>query len=208
MDFLCRAILLLAASSWIVVGEAQAQQPIPSGPIREGALSFDGHATTGDFTGTTTTVTGEMTGGAELASVRGWVEAPVGTLVTGNAKRDRDLNKSMESGKYPTIRYELVAVVPGEVRGDTVAVTLHGYFLIHGVRQDAAIPATVLFLDDGIRVRGETPLNLKNYKIGGLTKMLGMLKMHEDILVHVDLTFGSAPTGGMPPPIGVTGSSR
>jgi polyisoprenoid-binding protein YceI len=208
MEFLRRVILLLAASSWIAAGQAQAQRPIPSGPIREGTLSFEGHATTGDFTGTTSTVTGEMTGSTELASVRGWVEAPVHSLVTGNGKRDRDLNKSMESGKYPTIRYELVAVVPGEVRGDTVAVTLHGYFLIHGVRQDAAIPATVLFLPDGIRVRGETPLNLKTYKIGGLSKMLGMLKMLEEIRVHVDLTFGSVPTGGTPAPIGVAGSSR
>jgi polyisoprenoid-binding protein YceI len=195
MKFLRRVILFLAASSWILAGDAQAQRPIPSGPIRGGTLSFDGHATTGDFTGTTTTVTGEMTGGVELAAVRGWVEAPVQTLVTGNGKRDRDLNKSMESEKYPTIRYELVGVVPGEARGDTTTVTLQGYFLIHGVRQHAAIPATVLFLGDGIRVRGDTPLNLKAYKVGGLSKMLGMLKMQEDIQVHLDLTFGSAPTG-------------
>jgi hypothetical protein len=192
MDFLHRAILLLAASACVASGNALAQQPIPGGPIREGTLSFDGHATAGDFTGTTTTVTGEMTGGVELASVRGWVEAPVITLVTGNGKRDKDLNKSMESERYPTIRYDLVAVVPGEVRGDTATVTLHGYFLLHGVKQDAAIPATVLFLPDGIRVRGETPLNLKTYKIGGLSKMLGMLKMHEEILVHLDLTFGGS----------------
>jgi hypothetical protein len=39
-------------------------------------------------------------------------------------------------------------------------------------------------------VRGETPLNLKDYKIGGLTKALGMLKMYEQIVIHVDLTFG------------------
>ena len=192
MDFLRRAILLLAASACVASGDALAQGPIPSSPIREGILSFDGHATTGDFIGTTTTVTGEMTGGAELASVRGWVEAPVMTLVTGNGKRDKDLNKSMESEKYPTIRYDLAAVVPGEVRGDTATVTLHGYFLIHGVKQHAAIPATVLFLPDGILVRGETPLNLKTYKIGGLSKMLGMLKMHEEIMVHLDLTFGGS----------------
>jgi hypothetical protein len=41
-------------------------------------------------------------------------------------------------------------------------------------------------------VRGETPLNLKDYKIGGLSKAFGMLKMHEKIVVHVDLTFGPA----------------
>jgi hypothetical protein len=114
------------------------------------------------------------------------------TLVTGNGKRDKDLNKSMESEKYPTIRYDLAAVVPGEVRGDTATVTLDGYFLIHGVKQHAAIPATVLLFPDGVRVRGETPLNLKTYKIGGLSKMLGMLKMHEEIMVHLDLTFGGS----------------
>ena len=42
-----------------------------------------------------------MTGGPTLADVRGFVEAPVNTLVTGNGKRDKDLNKSMESDKYP-----------------------------------------------------------------------------------------------------------
>jgi hypothetical protein len=33
------------------------------------------------------------------------------------------------------------------------------------------------------------PLNLKDYHIGGLSKMLGMLKMHELIEVHLDLAF-------------------
>jgi polyisoprenoid-binding protein YceI len=191
-------MLLLVAGTGCAAGNALAQGPIPGGTIRTGSLSFDGRATLGDFTGTTTTVSGEMTGGPTLASVRGWVEAPVRTLLTGNARRDGDLNKSMESDTYPTIRYELDDVVPGEARGDTVAVTLQGHFLIHGVTQHAAIPATVVFLRDGVRVRGAVPLNLKSYKIGGLTKMLGVLRMQEEILVHVDLTFGPAPPDGGP----------
>jgi hypothetical protein len=44
-------------------------------------LSFEGRASVGDFTGTTTAVTGEMTGGPDLSAVRGWVEAPVTTLI-------------------------------------------------------------------------------------------------------------------------------
>ena len=51
----------------------------PDGTVREGTLSFDARASAGNFTGTTTRVTGEMMGG-ELADVRGWVEAPVRTL--------------------------------------------------------------------------------------------------------------------------------
>ena len=42
---------------------------------------------------------------------------------------------------------------------------------------------------DAVTLRASTPLNLKEYKIGGLSKAFGMLRMHEEILVHVDLTF-------------------
>src|SRR6266576_2645000 len=91
---------LFAALSILGAGELHAQmpRPIPGATVREGTLSFDGRATTGAFTGTTTTV------------------------------------------------------------------------------------------------RGDTPLNLKDYKIEGLSKMMGMLKMYDKIVVHLDLRF--TPTGG------------
>lgn len=193
MKLQSRTILLLASASVFAVSEALAQRPIPAGSVRNGSLSFDGHSTLGDFTGTTTTVTGEMTGAATLASVRGWVEAPVKSLVTGNSHRDRDLNKSMESDQFPTLRFELAEVVPGEAKGDSVAVTLHGSFLIHGVKQPAVVPATVVLLRDGVRVRGAVSLSLQAFKIGGLSKMLGLLKMHDTILVHLDLSFEASP---------------
>jgi polyisoprenoid-binding protein YceI len=164
-------------------GQAPPPHRIPDGVVRQGTLSFDAKATAGDFTGTTTSVTGEMKGG-DLIDVRGWVEAPVRTLTTGNGRRDRDLNKSMESDKYPVIRFELTGV-----NADTV---LHGRFTIHGVTREVTIPASVTLATGSLRVRGTTPLNLKDYKIGGLSKAFGMLKMHEKIVVHVDLTFRSA----------------
>jgi polyisoprenoid-binding protein YceI len=191
-------VVLLLAIVWasILAWESLAAQTaavrtIPDGTVRLGTLSFDARASAGSFSGRTTSVTGEMKGG-ELAGVRGWVEAPVRTLATGNQKRDRDLNKSMESGKYPVIRFELVRVAAPQSPGDSIGVILHGRFIIHGVTRDATLPATLVFHQDEIRVRGETPLNLKDYKIGGLSKAFGMLKMHEKIVVHVDLTFGSA----------------
>jgi polyisoprenoid-binding protein YceI len=168
-----------------------AQLAIPAGTVREGVLSFDGRATAGAFTGTTTTLTGEMTGGG-LSDVRGWVEFPVSTLKTGNDRRDRDLNKSMESDKFPTVRFELTEVTAAEATGDSARATLRGRFIIHGVTREAEVPATVTFGPTGARVRGTTPLNLKDYEIGGLTKMMGMLRMHEEIMVHVDLVFEGA----------------
>jgi polyisoprenoid-binding protein YceI len=138
-----------------------------------------------------------MNGGRSLSEVRGWVDAPVSTLVTGNGRRDKDLNKSMASDLYPTIRFDLTGVTPGAERGDTADVVLQGQFSIHGVTREASIPATVVTQPDAIRVRGETPLSLKDYKIEGLSKLMGMLKMYDKIVVHVDVTFtpGGATVG-------------
>jgi polyisoprenoid-binding protein YceI len=183
---------LFAALTILGSGELYAQmpRPIPGGTVREGRLSFDGRATTGAFTGTTTTVRGEMSGGGSLAEVRGWVDAPVSTLLTGNGHRDKDLNKSLESNLYPTIRFDLTGVTPGAERGDTVDVVLQGRFNIHGVTREASIPAVVITQPDAIRVRGDTPLSLKDYKIQGLSKLMGTLKMYDKIVVHLDLRFG------------------
>jgi polyisoprenoid-binding protein YceI len=189
MTTLRSSLYVLAGLS--LVTPLRAQEPVPSGTVREGTLSFDGHATAGDFVGTTTTVTGEMTGAPTLPEVRGWVEAPVATLKTGNDHRDRDLNKSMESDKYPTMRFELAEVVPSGTATDSLDAVLRGQMTIHGVTRPVEIPASVVFQGGTARVRGSFPLNLKQYKIGGLSKMLGILKMYEDIVIHVDLTFSS-----------------
>jgi polyisoprenoid-binding protein YceI len=170
-----------------------AQQPIPTGTVTEGTLSFDGKATAGDFSGTTHTVSGSMTGGPALADVRGFVEVPVNTLVTDNDKRDKDLNKSMQSDEYPTIRFELKTVQVKAERGDSADVVLGGDFIIRGVTQAVELPAVVLRHGESITVVSSFPLNLKDYKIGGLSKFLGLFKMNEHIAVHVHVAFGFTP---------------
>lgn len=181
----------VAAFVLVAVGltPASGQAPIAPAKVVEGTLSFDGRATAGDFTGTTTEVSGESTGGAQLSDVRGFVEAPVRSLVTGDRRRDRDLNKSMESDKHPIMRFDLTEVAPAGEVGDSVAVTLAGELRVHGVARSVKLPGSIVLRGERVRVRSDFPLNLKDYKIGGLSKMLGMLKMYEDIVVHVDVTF-------------------
>jgi polyisoprenoid-binding protein YceI len=169
---------------------AQEARVLADGRVLSGTLSFDGHATVGDFTGTTSTVSGRLMGAADLAEVRGWVEAPVRTLKTGDGKRDKDLNKSMESEKYPLLRFDLARVARRSGSADSLAVLLYGELRIHGVTRSVELPATVQFTDSTTRLRSDFPLNLKDYRIGGLSRMLGMLRMYEDIEVHVDLVFG------------------
>ena len=165
-----------------------AQPAWPSADVRRATLSFDGKSTLGDFTGTTTEVRGQMTGGAMLADVRGWVEAPVRSLKTGNDRRDRDLVKTMEADIFPNIRFELGGVSVEWERGDSAAVVLDGKFVIHGVSRPEKLHATVLRSAGGIRLTATHPMNLHDYKIDKLTRFL-VFKMQPDIVVHVDVTF-------------------
>lgn len=182
------ALCATVCSALVAVSGAQ-QRPIPNGRLVSGTLSFEGQATAGDFIGTTETVSGAVAGASDLTGVRGWVEAPVQTLKTGNGRRDRDLNKSMESDKYPTLRFDLSRIIGRGGSGDSVAVILQGQLRIHGVTQRVELPGSIQFTGTAARVRTDFPLNLKDYRIGGLSKMLGMLKMYEEIKVHADLVF-------------------
>jgi polyisoprenoid-binding protein YceI len=187
LNAICRAAVALA----LVAAPVAAQKVIPSGQVKEGTLSFDGHATTGNFVGTTTTVSGEMHGGPELTAVRGFVEARTATLKTGNGHRDRDLNSSMETARYPTMRYDLTGVVPGSAVEGGQQVTLVGRLTIHGVTRDEQLTAVLHPLPDAVRVTTSFQLDLADYQIGGLSKMLGLLKMDREIQVHVDVTFAA-----------------
>jgi hypothetical protein len=66
------------------------------------------------------------------------------------------------------------------------------------VTKPVSLPAIVHFDNSAARVRSDFPLSLKEYRIGGLSKMLGMLKMYDDIEVHVDLHFRLPATSSSP----------
>jgi polyisoprenoid-binding protein YceI len=190
-SFATPAALLCAA---LLSGPVLAQS-IPDGRVVSGRLSFDGHATAGDFIGSTNTVTGRLSGAPDLTRVRGWVEAPVQTLKTENNRRDKDLNKSMESGKYPTLRFDLAGMSRVGGSRDSTAVILHGGLTLHGVTRKVDLPATIQFSGSDARLRSDFPVSLKDYRIGGLSKLLGMLKMYDKIEVHADLVFRLAGSG-------------
>jgi polyisoprenoid-binding protein YceI len=178
--------LLLLFLAWSM--PAATQQPWPDAELRRGTLSFDGKSSLGDFTGLTSSVRGHMSGAASLADVRGWVDAPVKTLKTGNDRRDRDLIKTMEAAIYPTIRFELLDVVPEWERGDSAGIALKGNFLIHGVTRAETVKAIVARSAEGIHLTASLPMNLHDYKINKLTRFL-VFKMNPDIVVHIDVTF-------------------
>lgn len=188
-----RWIVLLVAyglgASPLPVEAQSAGDSIPTLIVRSGRLAFDARASLGDFTGVTTTVRGATVAAASLAKVSGWVEAPVKSMETGNGRRDRDLNKSMESDEFPVIRYELDSLSRRSGAGDSLGVDLFGRLRIHGVTRPMVLTSTLVRQSEGYRLLSDFPVNVKDFKVGGLSKMLGLLKMNEVIVVHVDVVF-------------------
>ncbi|HKP30634.1 MAG TPA: YceI family protein [Gemmatimonadales bacterium] len=200
---------IVVLSLVVSVPAISAQRVISSGNVVRGTLSFDAKATLGAFTGTTSTVTGSMTGGSDVRDVRGHVEAQVNTLKTGNGLRDKDMMKAMEADSFPVMRFELRGVSEQHQEADSSVVTLSGQMTLHGVTRDVAIPAIVRFGKDGVQLTSTFPLNVRDYGVTRLSRILGAFKMNPDIVVHVDVVFGpgegtspGAAPAATPPPSG------
>ncbi|MGH7653173.1 MAG: YceI family protein, partial [Gemmatimonadaceae bacterium] len=117
-----------------------------------------------------------------------WVEAPAKSLTTKNGHRDSDMAKSLEMGKYATIRFDLDSMEARATHGDSTAVVLKGRFTLHGKTLAASIPGWVWLTSKGARFRGAVPVDVKDYGVGGLTHFL-VFKMNEKITVKIDVTF-------------------
>ena len=72
---------------------------------------------------------------------------------------------------------------------DSTTVTLRGHFLIHGVRRPVDLPGRLVLSGSAAHLRADTPLDLRDYRIEGLSKLLGALKMNPNIVVHIDVRF-------------------
>ena len=192
-----RPLLILPAAlaaSLVLSAPVAAQHPIPSSTTVAGHLSYDGHGTFGGFVGATDSVVGTLNGAADLSRVSGYVAARAGSLRTGVGKRDRDQWSSLQVDSFPFIRYDVDSVGVGAMHGDTLLVTLHGRFEIHGVTRAADLPSRLLLTPGAAHLISETPLDLRDHRIGGLTKFFGTLKMDPHITVHIDVTFVLPPT--------------
>jgi hypothetical protein len=167
-----------------------APQPMATAILRSGTLSFTGYTTLGGFVGSTTATSGMVEGG--LPDARGWVEAPVATLTTRSELRDRDMRAALDAERFPTMRFELARVellLDTDTGDDAIAVVLHGALTIHGVTRIVELPAMFSFDDESIHLASAFPLDVESYRITGLTRLFGLLRMHRQIEVRLDLQF-------------------
>jgi polyisoprenoid-binding protein YceI len=74
-----------------------------------------------------------------------------------------------------------------------VASTLRGALTIHGVTRDIAVPVTLIRAADTLDVSGAFPVDLGDYKVSGLTKLFGTLRVQRKIDVRFHVRFEATP---------------
>lgn len=191
--FVPRVPLVLLVLLVLLVPSLKAQ--IPPSVLKSADMWFDAKASLGPFRGITHEARGETSGAQSLAEVHGFVEMQAKSLTTDNGLRDRDMRKTLEVDKYPTIRFDLDSVTVGSDTPDSARIELVGRMSIHGVTRPIRLPANLRRQHNELRVTGSYELFLPNYGVTKLKRMLGMLSMEETIRIGFDVTFNSAREG-------------
>jgi polyisoprenoid-binding protein YceI len=112
------------------------------------------------------------------------------TLDTGNGKRDKDMRKTLETGKYPFAEFfGSFEALPDSTSNSPQDMVVEGKFTIHGVTQSIRVPGVVTFSPTGLRVQASWSLMLDDYQIE--PPRLLLLKVDEEQVITIDILLKS-----------------
>jgi hypothetical protein len=107
---------------------------------------------------------------------------PVESLKSGDGGLDRNMDKALESDRYPLIAFHL------ETYGVTDdSVEAYGLLTLHGQAKSVTLTATIQQAGRQARLKGETKLNMEDFGVKPPVLMLGTLKVGKDVKVSYDL---------------------
>jgi polyisoprenoid-binding protein YceI len=182
----CTALVVMCLVTPPVAG-----QTVAPAPLRHGEVSFAMAATTvNDFVGHAAVARAEFSG-TELASVTGVVEVRVAEMRTGIGLRDSHMRNAMRADSFPTIRFELTGVAPGDPHGDTTSVALTGNLTIHGVTKAVRVPGTVVLHASGAEVTASFPVDMREYGIAPPSRFFGAVRVLPVTHVTAQLVFAN-----------------
>ena len=136
-----------------------------------------------ETSGLTGTVEAEAADGGVQLGAPFRVEVDAEKLRSGNALMDGELQRRLETRKFPRVVGEVRAAEP---RSDGVRWILRGDLTLHGVTRATDADVQVRAVDDRtIEIEGEKTIDMRDY---GLTppKLL-ILKVHPDVKVRARL---------------------
>lgn len=190
-DLLAGALAALLAFT----ARAAVAQAVTPTPLRDGQIAFAVRVSGApDFTGHVAVRTASFTG-ADVGAVRGTVEVAVAEMRTGIGLRDRHMRNALEADGFPTIRFDLLGVVPGALHGDTVQVTYRGRLALHGQTREVDAAGTVVIGPGSVTAVATFPVDLRDYAIEPPSRFFGAIRVQPVVRMTVRLGFGAAPAG-------------
>jgi polyisoprenoid-binding protein YceI len=113
----------------------------------------------------------------------GRLSLPVSKLQSGNRLEDRELQKRIDSRRYPTIDGVLKAMAADGADG---RYRVTGTLTFHGVPRECADVMTVRVVDDStVHLEGESTFDIRDF--GMEPPRILMLKVAPDVKVRVDI---------------------
>ena len=160
---------------------------VDSGKSRVG---FDAFHPTGNFSGASETPSGEVELDIEdlKKPIKGTLTAPVASLRTGKAGRDKDLRRALDGERHPEIRFRIDKVessFQSLTENTDVLLTLHGVLSMRGTDRPASFMGRVRLRQGTLWVRGESRLRPGDFGIPLLRAWLVSMKEH--VLATFDL---------------------
>jgi polyisoprenoid-binding protein YceI len=157
-----------------------------------GVLSFFAHSPTfavRDFAG-------EITLDDTVESLRLEVTVAADSLVLVDkvsASDRQEIESRMRREVLETAAYAEITLRAGVVSAERIAAGQHrlrlaGRLSLHGVTHSVQIDAELMVYQDGVRLRGEFPLRLSDYRIGPVTALGGTIKLKDDLKLSFDVS--------------------
>lgn len=127
------------------------------------------------------------------------VNIAVKTLDCGNGMMNADMYKAMKMDEHPFIRYELIqaeAKTSEELTKGMVQINTVGMLTIAGKTNQVEIPIIVQQLSDGqFHITGSKPVSMFDYNITPPSAFFGLIKAHDQLVVHFDIIAAVDTTG-------------
>lgn len=190
------AVLLTVALLGVpLAGSARAEAGrwvVESGKSRVG---FDAFHPLGNFSGASESPSGEVELDVEdlKKPIKGSLTAPVASLRTGKAGRDKDLRRALDGERHPEILFRIDKVessFQSLTENTDVLLTLHGVLTMRGTDRPVSFMGRVRLRQGTLWVRGENRLRPGDFGIPLLRSWL--VSMKEYVLATFDLALSKA----------------
>lgn len=117
------------------------------------------------------------------------VDIPVRSLLSGEKGLDKNLWKTLDSERYPRIRYRLSAysLEPSDRASDTLRVRVEGTLEVAGVERPVPLDVVTVRGPEGVVLEGTSTLRMSDFGIKPPRFMLGALRVGDNLAIRYHL---------------------